>query len=283
MLTLSGIRIYPIKSLAGISKTQAKLLPKGLEFDRRWMLVDDEGVFLTQRIHGVMALFDVHESREGFVITYEGESIVLPYQQSEPASPFEVQIWDDRVLAHEVGPDFSNWFSQRLGISCRLVAFPESNPRQVDPSHAAPGENVSLADAYPLMIIGESSLDDLNSKLDDPITMNRFRPNLIFSGGTPYEEDSWKDFSIGESSFMGAKRCARCVLITINPSTGIKGVEPLRTLSKYRKENNKIYFGQNVIARTYNEIRVGDTILVTSRHQAIPQLTNNAHHDSAVS
>jgi uncharacterized protein YcbX len=126
------------------------------------------------------------------------------------------------------------------------------------------------------MIIGESSLDDLNTKLEDPITMNRFRPNLIFSGGTPYEEDTWKDFSIGDCTFTGVKRCARCVLITVNPATGVKGAEPLKTLSTYRKENNKIYFGQNVIARTFDEIKVGDSMKVSARHQAMSQVTKNA-------
>ncbi|MGC3947527.1 MAG: MOSC domain-containing protein [Chryseolinea sp.] len=274
MLTLSEIRIYPIKSLAGISKSSANLQSKGLEHDRRWMLVDDDGVFLTQRVHSGMALFEMHESRDGFVIARQGEHIVLPYQQAEPVNPFEVQIWDDRVTAFEVSTEFSRWFSDKLGISCRLVAFPESNPRQIDPAYAEAGEYVSLADAYPLMIIGESSLADLNSKLAESISMNRFRPNLTFSGGLPFEEDSWKEFSIGGNQFSGVKRCARCVLITINPLTGEKGAEPLKTLSTYRKENNKVYFGQNLIARTHNEIKVGDAIQVTAYHQVKPQLTN---------
>ncbi|MEJ1238893.1 MOSC N-terminal beta barrel domain-containing protein [Chryseolinea sp. T2] len=283
MLTLSEIRIYPIKSLSGISKTQSRLLPKGLEHDRRWMLVDESGMFMTQRVHTSMALFHMQESAEGFVVSREGESIVLPYVQSEPSGAFEVQIWDDRVWAFEVNPAFSSWFTRKLGIICRLVAFPEQNARQIDPSYAAAGENVSLADAYPLMIIGESSLADLNSKLRDPLPMTRFRPNLVFSGGAPFEEDTWKEFTIGENAFTGVKRCARCVLTTIDPLTGQKGAEPLKTLATYRKANNKIYFGQNVIARTTHEIKIGDKINLITTHQAIPRLTNNAQYDSAIS
>lgn len=283
MHTLTGIRIYPIKSLAGITRSQAKVLAKGLEYDRRWMLVDENGVFLTQRVHGTMALFGVRDSPQGFVISHQGDSITLPHEPGHATDPFEVQIWDDRVVASEVNPEFSSWFSEKLDFRCRLVAFPESNPRQIDMAHAAPDENVSLADAFPLMIIGESSLADLNARLPEPITMSRFRPNLIFSGGVPYEEDTWNEFTIGGRSFNGVKKCARCVLITINPLTAVKGVEPLKTLSTYRRANNKIYFGQNVIARTRDEIRVGDAIQVHTYHQVTAKLSNNAHYDSALS
>jgi uncharacterized protein len=282
-LTLTGIRIYPIKSLAGITRSQARVLPKGLEYDRRWMLIDENGVFLTQRVHGTMALFDVRESPQGFVITYQGDSIALPFNPGNPVNPFEVQIWDDRVVAFEVDPEFSAWFSRKLDVRCRLVAFPESNPRPIDMTLANVGENVSLADAYPLLIIGEASLADLNARLTEPMTMNRFRPNLIFSGGKPYEEDTWNKFSIGDEQFSGVKRCARCVLTTINPVTAVKGVEPLKTLATYRRRDNKIYFGQNVIAHTRNEIRIGDTIMVNTYHPVIANLPNNAHYDNAVS
>jgi uncharacterized protein YcbX len=282
MLTLTGIRYYPIKSLAGIMRSRATVMAKGLEYDRRWMLVDENGIFMTQRVHGKMALFGVNETREGFVIGYDGDSIILPYDQGVAANSFGVQIWDDRVTAFEVDPSFSTWFSQKLNLNCRLVAFPESNPRQIESSHGSPGENVSLADAYPLMIIGESSLADLNGRLQESLDMNRFRPNLIFSGGAPYEEDTWCDFSIGGKPFTGIKRCARCVLTTINPLTGQKGAEPLKTLATYRRENNKIYFGQNVIARTLEEIRVGETIQVHT-YQAAPAKLNNAPYDSALS
>ena len=283
MLTLSGIWIYPVKSLAGVFRSRAMLLPKGLEHDRRWMLVDEHGVFLTQRVHGSMALFTVQESGEGFVIAHQDENIVLPYQQAEPSDSFEVQIWDDRVRAFEVDPSYSAWFSRKLGIRCRLVAFPEANARQIDTSYAKAGENVSLADAYPLMMIGEATLAYLNSKLDEPVPMTRFRPNLTFTGGSPHDEDTWKDFTIGGNSFSGIKRCARCVLTTVDPKTGKKGSEPLKTLSTYRKENGKTYFGQNLIARTTNEIRIGDTIEVRTYHEARVHHNKNAQYDSALS
>jgi uncharacterized protein YcbX len=282
MLTLTGIRYYPIKSLAGIMRSRARVMAKGLEYDRRWMLVDENGVFMTQRVHGTMALFGVNETPDGFVIDFNGDSIRLPYDQGVATNSFDVQIWEDRVTAFEVDPSISAWFSRKLNLNCRLVAFPESNPRQLEAPYGSPGENVSLADAYPLMIIGESSLADLNSRLQESLDMNRFRPNLIFSGGAPYEEDTWRDFSIGGKPFTGTKRCARCVLTTVNPLTGQKGAEPLKTLATYRRENNKIYFGQNVIARTLEEIKVGETIQIHS-YQTAPAQLNNAPYDRALS
>lgn len=272
MLTLTGIRIYPIKSLAGIHRSKARILKKGLEYDRRWMLVDEDGVCMTQREYTKMALFAVEETSAGFVVSFQGDSITLSFNYDSPSDPVSVQVWDDRVVANEVSPAFSAWFSQRLDVSCQLVAFPESNVRQVDTRFASRGENVSLADAFPLLIIGEASLADLNSRLREPLTMNRFRPNLIFDGGEPFEEDLWDEFSVGDNTFRGVKRCARCVLTTIDPVTAKKGPEPLKTLATYRKEHNKIFFGQNVMTQTLGDIRVGDPIHIVSRHEIAPDL-----------
>lgn len=283
MLTLTGIRIYPIKSLQGVIRTQARMLAKGLEHDRRWMLIDEDGVCMTQREHTAMALFGVQETAQSFVISFRGDTIELPVAEGDHTNELNATVWDDRVKVIEVDPKFSEWFSTRLGKRCQLVSFPEVNTRQIDTRFASIGENVSLADGFPLLIIGESSLSDLNDRLSEPMTMNRFRPNLIFSGGTPYEEDYWDEFSLGGQVFLGVKRCARCVLTTIDPLTARKGAEPLRTLAKYRKEGNKIFFGQNVIPRTLGEIHVGDPITVLSRHHIAPDLKPNAQHDSAIS
>lgn len=283
MLALTGIRIYPIKSLQGVMRTRAHVLSKGLEHDRRWMLVDEDGVCMTQRVYTSMALFDVQEKAQSFVISFQGDTLELPVGEGDACRPLEAQVWDDRVTVNEVNPEFSDWFSRHLDKRCRLVSFPESNSRQIDIRFASEGEHVSLADAFPLMIIGEASLMDLNRRLRAPMTMNRFRPNLIFSGGRPYEEDFWDEFSISGNNFLGVKRCARCVLTTIDPMTARKGAEPLKTLATYRREGNKIFFGQNVMPRTLGEIRVGDPISVLNRHEIAPDLKPNAQHDSAVS
>jgi len=259
-LTLTEIWIYPIKSLGGITLTSAKVLPKGLEYDRRFMLIDENGLFLTQRVHPQMALFKTSISRENLTITYNGDTLSMSLHPPATQAPRPVQIWDDLVMANEVDPAYSAWFSQRLGFPCKLVYFPEENPRAVDPRYKVNDEHVGLADAYPFLIIGQASLNDLNTRLHTPLPMNRFRPNFVFTGGQPYEEESWSHFTVGTNRFVGVKPCARCVLTTVNQETAEKGKEPLKTLATYRNFNNKIIFGQNVVALDHQTIAVGDTV-----------------------
>lgn len=257
---LSEIWIYPIKSLGGIRLKSSKVFGKGLQYDRRFMLVDDGGLFMTQRVYPEMALFKVSLNNEQITVTHLGDSISFPVVplNTQPAKP--VQVWDDLIMANEVSSDISAWFSQRLNKECRLVFFPEENPRAVDPKYKVNDEHVGLADGYPVLIIGQSSLDDLNNRLAEPLPMNRFRPNLVFTGGEPFEEDNWKNFSVGDTRLIGVKPCSRCVLTTVDQETGKKGAEPLKTLATYRSRNNKIYFGQNVLVVDPFEIKEGDVI-----------------------
>ena len=259
-LTLSEIWIYPIKSLGGIKLTSTQVMPKGLKYDRRWMLIDENNRFMTQRVLAPMALFKLALESDKLVITFKGDSINLPFNHTYNEIPLEVTIWDDKVMANEVSEEYSDWFSKYLGLKCKLVYFPETNARPVDPRYKVNDEHVSLADAYPFLIIGQSSLDDLNKRLEIPVPMNRFRPNFVFIGGEPYEEDSWRNFTIGNNRYVGVKPCARCVLTTVNQDTAEKGTEPLKTLSKYRRVANKVLFGQNVVALDFGNIAVGDKI-----------------------
>jgi uncharacterized protein YcbX len=182
--------------------------------------------------------------------------------QTPKGSLIRSTIWDDQVDTIEVDPQVSQWFTQHLGMACRLVCFPEENARLIDPRYRLDRENVSLADAYPFLIIGQSSLNDLNTRLKEPLPMNRFRPNLVFTGGAPFQEDTWRNIRIGKNNFVVVKPCARCVLTTINQDTAEKGIEPLVTLSRYRREENKVLFGQNVIAIDHLEVSVGDSIVL---------------------
>jgi len=266
-LRLSEIWIYPIKSLGGIRVKSAEVFEKGLQYDRRWMLIDRDNDFMTQRIYPKMALFKLQiQSRwllgSKFKITHGRDSISLSFNHSFISKPIKAIIWDDEVEVYEVEKKYSDWFSSHLGIECKLVSFPENNSRPVDQNYQINHEQVSLADAYPLLLIGEQSLADLNSRLDEPVPMNRFRPNLVVSGGQPYAEDRWKNFSVGKNKFAAVKPCARCVLTTVNQNTGEKGIEPLATLSKYRKQENKVLFGQNLIAIDHGEIHEGDEITI---------------------
>jgi uncharacterized protein len=258
---ISEIWVYPIKSLGGISMTTAQVLPKGLAYDRRWMLVDASNQFMTQRLVPAMALFRLEIEHDALRVSYQGDAIEFPVEHQHGAS-FSATIWDDTVMVNEVHEEWSSWFSDKLGMSCKLVSFPEDNARSVDPNFKIGDDHVSLADAYPVLVIGQRSLDDLNTRLSEPVPMNRFRPNLVFTGGEPYEEDGWKNFKVGKNRFAGVKPCARCAVPTVNQATGEKGTEPLATLSKYRKIGNKVLFGQNLIALNYDEVRVGDEIIL---------------------
>jgi uncharacterized protein len=259
---LSQIWIYPIKSLGGIRLPTARVLEKGLQHDRRWMLIDEQGRFLSQRSYPKMALFKLRIEGSSFVISLGDETIELPQDLQGDGEDRDATIWKDTVLVREAPTRYHRWFSDQLGLPCRLVSFPESNPRPVDPAYRVAQEHVSLADGYPLLIIGQASLDDLNGRLQQPVPMNRFRPNLVFTGGMPYEEDTWRNFTVGKNAFVGVKPCARCVLTTVDQDNGSMGKEPLLTLSKYRRQNDRILFGQNVVPVDVTEVNEGDEIVV---------------------
>ncbi|HYI76327.1 MAG TPA: MOSC N-terminal beta barrel domain-containing protein [Chryseolinea sp.] len=261
-LKLTQIWIYPIKSLGGISLSTASVMEKGLRHDRRLMLVDETGTAMTQRVFPKMALFKSFINEDVLTITHYKHSLKLDLKHLPLTNAATVNIWDDTVSAFEVDHSHSQWFSKLLEVPCRLVYFPEENSRPVNPRYHVNGEQVSLADAYPFLIIGQSSLDDVNSRLKEAVPMNRFRPNFVFTGGEPFEEDTWRNFSIGTNRFVGVKLCDRCVLTTVNQDTAERGTEPLKTLSSYRKRDNKVYFGQNLVALDHKTVSVGDTITV---------------------
>lgn len=261
-LIVQDIFIYPIKSLGGIRLSEAVVEEKGFQYDRRWMLVDEEGVFVSQRDYPQLALFSV-DLGENELIVYQRKnkenSVQIPFDEAS-GPELMVTIWDDQVLAKVVHPEISQWFSEILGLQVNLVVMPENSHRKVDPRYAVNGESVSFADGMPYLLIGQESLNDLNCKLENPVPMDRFRPNVVFSGGTPFLEDSLRKVKIGEVDFQIIKPCARCVMTTVDQETGVKGKEPLKTLSSYRTLNGKVYFGQNLVALQSGKIRIGDLI-----------------------
>lgn len=263
-LRLSEIWIYPIKSLGGIRLKQSMVLEKGLEYDRRWMLVDENGVFITQRLFPAMALLKlkIEKGELRIVDSRQSTAYSVSLVPETVGKEEEVTIWNDTVSAFEISKDASAWFSDALKTKCRLVHFPEKNSRPVDPNYKINDEHVSLADGYPFLIIGQSTLDFLNFKLEQPLPMNRFRPNFVFTGGEPHEEDSWRNFSIGINNFVSVKPCARCAIPTINQDTAQKGDEPSRTLATYRRKENKILFGQNLVAVNHQYVKEGDLIKI---------------------
>jgi uncharacterized protein YcbX len=261
MLVVSELYIYPVKSLGGISVPSATLTDRGFEYDRRWMLVDGDHRFLSQRELPQMALLQVQLHEQGLIIRRKDSdrsSLLVPF---EPAGEScMVSVWEDECSARWVNSQADEWLSQMLSFPCRLVYMPDSSRRLVDDQYAHHQEVTSFADGFPLLLIGQSSLDDLNKKLASPLPMDRFRPNIVFTGGEPYQEDNMEHFQIAGISFFGVKPCARCVITTVDQLTANKGKEPLRTLNGYRSRNNKIYFGQNLLFDGAGKISVNDPI-----------------------
>ena len=261
-LFVQNLYLYPIKSLGGISVQEAQVEERGFKYDRRWMLVDQSGEFLTQRQHPQLALLQVALSEsELSVISKVDPSREISFDlEMNSGTELQVSVWGDVVTALQVAPAVSSWFSDFLGMNVDLVRMPDSSHRKLDPRYAVKEESVSFADGMPYVIIGQSSLDELNGRLADPVGMDRFRPNLVFSGGEAFTEDQFKQLQIGEVEFQVVKPCARCVMITVDQEKGTKGKEPLATLATYRSQGSKVYFGQNAVALTQGIVRVGDPI-----------------------
>jgi uncharacterized protein YcbX len=261
MLTLSEIFIYPIKSLGEISVDSAIAEERGLKYDRRYLLVDENDMFMTQRDFPQLAFLKLSFGEHGFKVlnTQNNSHILIPFE-SDSKENISVTIWDDVCKAVKLSNDLDDWFSDAINKKCSLVYMPDDEKRIVEKKYINNEHLVSFADAYPYLIIGQSSLDDLNARLENPIPINRFRTNFVFSGGKPFEEDNWKDFRIGDVNFKAVKPCARCVITTTNQDTAERSSEPLKTLSSYRKFDNKVMFGMNVVCFNNGHVSVGDKI-----------------------
>ena len=265
-MILSEINIYPIKSLRGISLNEAKIERRGLEFDRRWMLIDENNKFLTQRDFPKMATLGVEILENSLQISNGNEKLPVPFEIENKLTE-RVGIWQSKCKAEIYDKSINDWFSDALQTNCRLAKMPAETHRKVNYLYAVKkDDHVSFADGYPFLLIGESSLQDLNDRLEKKVPMNRFRPNLVISGAEAFKEDSWKKIKLGEIIFHIVKPCERCVITTIEQKTGEKqGVEPLKTLASFRipkrSIKKKILFGQNLIAEKAGEIlKVGDKI-----------------------
>ncbi len=265
MATISEIHIFPVKGLAGTQVESAQLGRRGLEHDRRWMLIDPDGVFLSQRELPEMVLLHASVADGALrVRDLKGRQadLVLPLEGS-PRENVRAQVWMDWVDAELIGKDADAWFTKALQSPCRLVYMPDTSERQVDLKYAKQGDIAAFSDGYPYLIASESSLADLNERMEGRMhaEMKRFRPNIVLRGTEPWEEDDWKIIQIGTAIFRTPKPCARCSVVTIDPSTGSEGKEPLKTLSTFRKKENKVIFGANACWDNWDsptEIRVGD-------------------------
>ncbi len=260
MYKITQLNIYPIKGMAGIAVHEAAIATGGFELDRNWMLVNKDNEFISQRNLPSMALAMVHDRNEFIEISYLGAHI--SFRKDEVYGiPILTKVWDDFPMAYRVNPEIdltlSNWFNMEISL---VKIIPSS--REVPVGYVNDTYDLSFADGFPYLLIGESSLGNLNEKIAEKVSMNRFRPNLVFSGGEAFVEDTFNEFLIGSTLFKMAKPCARCTVTTINQETAVQGKEPLATLAKYRTFNNKVMFGVNLIALNKNgTIRVGDPLV----------------------
>ncbi len=258
---LSGITIYPVKSCAGIALQQASLDRFGPAGDRRWLVVDERGRFVSQREQARMALVGVDQLDGGIRLTAGPASIDVTVPAAD-AEEVRVTVWEDSVRALLADREAGEWLCEQLGMQCRLVYMPDNCQRLVDGLYAREGETVSFADGFPLLLISQASLDDLNSRLDNPVPMNRFRPNLVVEGCEPFAEDSWKRIRIGALEFDVAKPCSRCVIPSIDQATAGRDPQINRVLASYRRVNGQVMFGQNLLYQQAGEVAVGDSVEV---------------------
>ena len=260
---LSAISIYPVKSLRGHAIESARVERMGLENDRRLMIVNPQGKFLTQREHARMALIRP-VLRAGMMSLSATGMEDIAFEVCKIGKRIQVEIWDSHgVESIDQGDLAAEWLSDFLKMPARLVRIAEDYLRKVSSEYALqPDDQVGFADGFPLLIISQESLDDLNERLEKPVPMNRFRPNLVVSGTTPFAEDHWKRIRIGQVEMALVKPCARCNVPTINQDTAESGKEPITTLARYRKIDGKVMFGVNVIPISTGRLQVGETIQI---------------------
>lgn len=262
-MQLSGLHLYPIKSTAPLEVETAVVEPRGLRDDRRWMVVDADGRFITGRQLPRLTLVRAQPEPDGLLLDAPGmPSLQVPFPRTNATVP--VNVWKSDVDARPVDATADAWLSEFIGQSVRLVHMDAGITRPMTDVHSQPGDEVSFADAFPLLLISRAALDGLNARLAKPVSMLQFRPNLVVDGAAAHAEDGWKRIRIGEVEFDVAKPCTRCVFTTVDPLRGERDPdgEPLRTLIGYRRSGDGVTFGQNLIPRSLGTLRIGDAVVV---------------------
>lgn len=268
---LLSIHVHPVKAFRGLALREAEVEPWGLAGDRRWALVDDGGKVVTQRQQPRLALAAAELMPGGGVVLSAPGMDPLAVPVPEPAETLTLDIFGDKVEGVPAADGAAHsWCSDYLGSPARLVHLDDpATRRPVDPEFALPGETVTFADGYPLLLTSTASLDALNSLISEgrhaaegPLPMNRFRPNVVVDGSAAWAEDDWSIIAIGEVTFRVAKMCGRCVVTTTDQAEAVRGKEPLHTLGRHRRIGSKLVFGQNLVPRSRGTIRVGDPVRI---------------------
>ncbi len=265
---LAELNVFPVKALAGFSPPCADVEPRGLQGDRRWMVVDPAGRMLTQRTHPAMATIHAGTHGANTTLSRPGHGRVTLAVPAAAAPRAEVSIWRDSLTAALAAEDAHAWITRALGTDARLAYMDDHAIRPVNPTHGAPTDRVSFADGYPVLLTSLGSLADLNARLDHPVPISRFRANLVVAGAAPWAEDTWRVIRIGSATFRVVKPCERCTVTTIDQQTGERPhrTEPLRTLARFRQDERGIMFGQNLIPMVGDDgfglVTVGDRVEV---------------------
>lgn len=266
MIKITALYVYPIKSLKGIALQEAKLSETGFAYDRFWMLVDENGDFMSQREHAILALFKVSMYNDYITVRFDDKAINIPKKLAKKEVK-ECELWEEKLNGYKESDAINTWFSNILSQKVFLVRNTEIKQRSTKESVETP---VNFVDSQQYLIIGQSSIDHLNSKLEQAIDVNRFRPNIVFSTSNAHVEDTFKEIQISTSKFIQIKPCGRCNVITINQDTAEAGKEPLKTLAKYRFKDNNVYFGQylKLIDSPNNLLKVGDELTILSKKES---------------
>ncbi len=255
---------YPVKSLAGNPLSSASIEEKGISFDRNWLVTLPSGKFLTQREIPKMALVKTAVSDSGdLTLSADGRNDVKVRHVNHPEDmDFKrVTVWRDECYAIDEGEDVAAWLSEFLETKCRLVKMKDGFKRPILDNGKEFDGSVRFQDQYPLLVISTASLQDLNDRLETPLPMNRFRPNIVIEGCAPFEEDEFKTLTSSSGVVISsAKSCARCVITTTDQKTTERGVEPLKTLATYRGSEHGVLFGQNYIVNQSGNLKVGDEL-----------------------
>jgi len=266
MPTLTDIYIYPIKSVKAISQPAALVEQQGLKFDRRYMLIDLDGKFITGRTHPVLTQIDVQFSQNKLLLNTPNMPQLTIDPEKFSTKQLNAEIWSDEVNALHCHQDYDNWFCEYIKQPCQLVFFSDDSLRCVKNRNTP----VAFADGYPLLLINQTSVDLLNRKLQSPVSALHFRPNIVIKGDVPFIEDSWSRIKIGDVEFEVSKPCSRCLFTNVDPKTGVATEnEPLATLAQFRYHQGDIDFGQNLIPLSSGMIRAGDEVQVLATQKPI--------------
>jgi len=258
VISLREVWIYPVKSLPGVKVQAGSIDDRGLVGDRRFMVVDPGGRFVTQRERPRLALVEATLGETLRLRTPAGAAVEVPLDVDEGER--EVTVWGDAVPAVDAGDDAAALLSGHLDADVRLVRMPGSTRRAADPGHARDGDLVSFADGFPFLLVSRASVDAIAARVDGPIDVRRFRPNLVVDGVDAFAEDDWTTFGIGDVTFHARKPCARCQVVDVDPDTGRPGRGVLKELARSRRRGNAALFGQNLVHDGPGVVRVGDAV-----------------------